>query len=208
MKAKSVQDFKVPSMVEAFAHSIQINQTLHLVPVGNWILHDTNLVSLMCKWRAENKESFFAQIEPDTRSMLNYLETQSIGDERTLLFIIYSEGHPLGHLGLSHINDGSASLDQVMKGVRENSESRTKGLMKSAVMALIDWSRSNLGLSVLHLEVVSSNDSAIKLYEKCNFVVTQKFPVKATQTTDGVFLQEENAQENSTLHKLSMRLEL
>ncbi len=208
MIAKFVQDFKVSSRAEAFTRSIQISQTVHLVPVGNWILHDNNLVSLMCKWRAENKESFFAQIEPDTRSMLNYLETHSIRDERTLLFIIFSEGHPLGHLGLSHIKDGSASLDQVMKGVRENSESRNKGLMKSAVMALIDWSRSNLGLSVLHLDVVSSNDSAIKLYEKCNFVVTQKFPLKAIQTAGGVFLKEENALENSTLHKLSMRLEL
>jgi RimJ/RimL family protein N-acetyltransferase len=208
LRGISVQDLKVSSMAEAFTFSIQINEAAHLLPVGKWILEDNKLVGLMCKWRAENKESFFAQIEPDIRSMMNYLESRSIRDDRTLLFIIVSGGHPLGHIGLSQIKEGSASLDQVMKGVRKYSDSRSKGIMQSAITALIDWSRATLGLNVLHLEVVSSNHSAIELYEKCNFVITQKIPVKAIQTVNGVFLEEDKTLVDSKLKKLSMSLEL
>lgn len=208
MTASSIKDLKASTTAGAFSRSIQISQDIDLVPVGDWILNDSNLVSLMCKWRAENKESFFAQIEPDTRSMLNYLETYSIGDERNLLFIIFSGPHPLGHLGLSNINGQSANLDQVMNGFRSNSEPKIKGLMQSAILALADWGRETLGLRNLNLEVISTNGPAIKLYEKCNFLLTQKIPIKARLTSDGVFLDEDKSLQHSDHHKLLMRLEL
>lgn len=208
MTSAAIQSFKASTDTEALVHAIQISQDLVLVPVGTWILKDDNLVNLMCKWRAENKESFFAQVEPDTRSMLNYLETQSIRDEQNLLFIIFFAGQPLGHLGLSQIKGESANLDQVMKGIKRKSEPNIRGLMQSAILALVHWGRVTLGLTSFKLEVISSNGPAIKLYEKCNFLVTQKIPVRPRLTSEGIFLEEDKGLEKPDLYKIIMRLEL
>ena len=203
-----VQNLKATTLAEAFLLSIPISQEVSLVPVGNWILENAILINLMCAWRTDNKESFFDQIEPDAESMRDYLTSRSIGDNRNLLFIIFASGQPIGHLGLSKISGSTAHLDQVMKAIPKNFPSKHPGLMESSIKVLANWSAITLGLKVLKLEVISSNVAAIRLYEKCKFVVRETIPLTTVVTESGVRLIEDASNKNPASYKHVMQLEL
>ena len=203
-----VQLLWATNLAEAFSLSIPISQEASLVPVGNWILDDSTLINLMCKWRTDNKESFFAQIEPDPYSMRAYLTSQNITDNRNLLFIIFVSGQTLGHLGLSRISGSRAHLDQVMKAVPKNFPSKQLGLMESSIQAPANWSATVLHLKALELEVISSNVQAIKLYEKCIFLLVETIPLRTVVTDSGVRLIEDTSIGNPKSYKHVMQLEL
>lgn len=208
MAATVVTNLKKLSMDEALAKSIPIRRDTSLVPVGRWILENSILINLMCEWRTENKESFFAQIEPDAESMRDYLTSRSIRDNRNLLFIIFVSGQPIGHLGLSQISGSTAHLDQVMKAIPKNFPPKHPGLMESSIKVLGNWSAITLGLKVLKLEVISSNVAAIKLYEKCKFVLRETIPLTKVFTESGIRLIEDTSSKNPELYKHVMQLEL
>lgn len=203
-----VQHLKPTTLAEAFSLSIPISQEVSLVPVGNWILDDSTLIDLMCKWRTNNKESFFAQIEPDAYSMRAYLISQSIKDNRNLLFIIFASGKTIGHLGLSRISGSTAHLDQVMKATPKNFPSKQPGLMESSIQALANWSATILSLKELKLEVISSNVPAIKLYKRCKFVLRETIPLRTVVTDSGVRLIEDTSSMDPESYKHVMQLEL
>lgn len=208
MAATVVTNLKKLSMDEALAESIPIGQDASLVPVGRWILENSILINLMCEWRAENKESFFAQIEPDAESMRDYLTSRSIRDNRNLLFVIFASGQPTGHLGLSRISGSTAHLDQVMKARPKNIQSKHPGLMESSIKALANWSATFLGLKLLKLEVISSNVAAITLYERCKFVLRETIPLTKVVTESGIRLIEDTSSKNPESYKHVMQLKL
>jgi RimJ/RimL family protein N-acetyltransferase len=203
-----VQKLKATTLVEALSYAIPVSQDVSLVPVGVWVLDDPKLVNSMCKWRAEHKKSFFAQIEPDADSMISYLSAHSIQNDRNLLFIILATGEPIGHLGFSQISENIAHLDQVMRAIPKDSDSKYKGLMESSIRELANWGAVVLGLEVLRLEVISSNAAAIKLYEKCKFVLQEVIPLKKEITKGGIRLIENEQNKISEVYKHVMQLNL
>lgn len=152
---------------------------IFLVPVGNWIMHDSTLIEQFSRWRALASEMFFARFPESTESMRNYLRNVSVGNPRFILFLMMdNSGNSYGHIGLANIDGYRAEIDQVMKapGIR------LPGLMADVVLTLSQWSVTALRLRELELKVISFNERAIALYEKTGFRITAQHHLKTVES--------------------------
>lgn len=150
-----------------------------LVPIGPWILHNSELILQMCDWREISKRNFFAIFPKSVDSMTAYLESKSITRDDVVLFSIYSleEGFQ-GHIGLSNVSEYCAEID----GVMLSPSLRGRGLASQSLTTLMDWAYIHLKTRLLTLNVLSSNDSAIKLYSNLGFQVQEVVSLKEVIT--------------------------
>lgn len=63
-----------------------------------------------------------------------------------------------------------------LKNMDVDTEMRRRGIAMQLIEAVADWGTSSTDAELLTLEVKDSNEVAIKLYEKCGFVVDEKRP--------------------------------
>lgn len=155
-----------------------------LVPIGPWILGDKPLVEAMAMWRARTMEMFLAQFESTPTKTADYLQRFSIGQANRILFMIESDGIFLGHIGLANIEDGTAEIDNVMRGVSAG----PRGLMSASERTLSGWAFATLELSSLYLRVLSNNTLAKRLYERDGFVTSESLPLRRVSAADGTVL--------------------
>ena len=141
--------------------------TVSLVPIGPWILAETEIINLMVVWRKQAMSMFLAQFESTYGRTRSYLENLAISDQNRILFLIMIEGRIAGHIGFSNIRDREAELDNVMK----SSQPVIPGLMREASTALIDWGFRELDVRSIRLQVTSHNEPAQALYRRLGFKV-------------------------------------
>ncbi|MFM7030187.1 MAG: GNAT family N-acetyltransferase [Micrococcales bacterium] len=181
-----MNEYKVADFAAATALGLQVAEDVSLVPVGPWILSETELVARMASWRGAAMEMFFAQFESTPEKTLGYLKAASIGQANRLLFVIVESGVITGHVGFSNVSDQTAELDNVMRGIRTERSS----VMQLAINRLVDWGFDELGLSNVTLKVSSINDRAIALYERCGFVVTSSVGLRRVERDGETVLTE------------------
>lgn len=136
-----------------------------MVPVGPWILGDHNLMRKMAMWRESSMDMFFSRFRASMSSTREYLATYSLGKPDRILFLLETDGGFVGHAGLSNVGQGSAEIDNVIKGESADSPE----FMSSALRCMINWARSSLGIKHFQLRVLSTNGRAIKLYTSLGF---------------------------------------
>ena len=158
------------SKKQALENKILVDQATSLVPVGPWIIGEDSLVELMAAWRTSAREMFFAQINPTPLSMKEYLSNHAIEKVDRILFMVQFQELFAGHIGLSRISDGVAHIDQVMKSP-DPLPQLPKGVMSKSLIALTEWGHSQLGISRYMLDVISSNDDAIRFYQRLGFEI-------------------------------------
>jgi len=167
----SADGLKFDNLDVALDHSISVG-AVHgdsvLVPVGRWILDESELISEMTGWRQAAKDNFFAKFPASTASFTNYLVSHSLAKPDTVLFMIYSgEAGFKGHIGLTQITARTAEIDAVML----SASAQGQGLAEASLAALISWGKLSWGIDTLTLEVLSSNAAAISLYLKLGFEI-------------------------------------
>jgi len=104
------------------------------------------------------------------------------------MFIIESEGTPVGQIGLYHIADDrtDAEFGRLMIGDRK---SQGRGIAKAASTMILEYAFESLGLDRLFLEVRAANEKAIRLYHRIGF--------KDTHTEDEFLSMEVFAEDNT-----------
>lgn len=173
----SLQHLKPLTRLEALSASIKVTGAIEiqLLPVGEWILGDQQLVTLFTRWRAESRDMYFSQFPESVEGMRRYLIEKSIGSPSYILFVIEKNaGTPLGHIGLKLLTRSTAAVDSVMKAP----ECKIPGLMDLCLKTLIDFAGTELEIKELQLEVVSHNTRAIKLYTSNGFKQFAVFPLQ------------------------------
>jgi hypothetical protein len=163
-----IKDMKTLSLGCALTKSIVLSDGFSIVPIGSWILEDSETVARMVSWREKAKDSFFSKVDSSSESMLWYLGEYSIADPNRILFLIRKGEEFLGHLGLSSISTGSAEIDNVMKS-QDKSQTIESQQFFTIFVEFISWARMTLGICEFKLQVVSTNLPAIQLYSRAGF---------------------------------------
>jgi RimJ/RimL family protein N-acetyltransferase len=151
---------------------------------------DVELVALLAAWRERANAFFPAQFPVTLEGTHRWLVKQLLEvPERMLFWVRGPGGERLGHLGLYRFDfdERSVELDNVIRGV----SGALPGAMFSAVGALAHWSFETLGIQSLCLRVLSDNERAIRLYERCGFHETMRMPL--VRTDEGQVVRWEEA---------------
>lgn len=170
-EAVSLQEMKHESIHLAKHWAIPVNNEVFLVPIGSWILSQSQYVKEMAMWRFESRNSFFARFPLSVESFSSYLMTHAIEDQCNVTFaVMQNHSELLGHAGLSSVNGHQATIDAVM--IRP--ENRSSGLAQISLQTLVSWAQKALSVKRFQLEVLSSNESAIKLYSRLGFEISSR----------------------------------
>lgn len=163
------------------------NQEYALVPIGAWLLEEPQVIANFARWRYEARESFFARFPESVDGMTRFLEIRYLNSQDAQLFgLADSHGSIHGHIGLKNMHGDCATLDSVMKGPHLQSS----GIMRGALMTLLEWSEEILGLQTVDLQVISTNHRAIQLYENAGFKLVAESALRETWSGDSCTLEE------------------
>ena len=185
MKQKPLQELKPRTRSAAQNASLEVVGIgrFNLVPVGEWILNDSHLISELARWRSANSEMFFSRFPESVEGMRQYLTTSSIGHPSYLLFVVFDDlGQALGHLGLKLVGHRVAEIDSVMK----SPECTISGLMDCCLKVLISFAVRVLNVRELQLEVISYNTRAIDLYSANGFEKFAMAPLHRIEVGDRI----------------------
>lgn len=185
MKQKPLQEFKTRTRSEAQNASLEVvgNGRFNLVPVGEWILNDSHLISELARWRGAHSEMYFSRFPESVEGMREYLTTLSIGHPSYLLFVIFDDlGQALGHLGLKLVGRRVAEIDSVMK----SPECTISGLMDCCLKVLMSFAVRVLNVQEFQLEVISYNTRAIDLYSANGFKKFASAPLQRIESGDRI----------------------
>lgn len=152
--------------------AIEVEKDTSLVPVGNWILAEFEILECLTYWRFLYRKFFFKQFESSLESTRNYLSKYSLAEKNRILFLVIQQSRVLGHLGLSNIVDTYAEIDNVIKSPDWQDLGDVPS-MRECLRALMEWAKETLEVRNFGLKVLSSNLKAIKLYSDLGFVITQ-----------------------------------
>jgi hypothetical protein len=145
-----------------------------LIPAGIWLLKQESWLKLMMEKREENKKMYFSRFDPSLNSLVKYLFNGPISDKNRILFLIVDDNRFLyGHLGLKLNSAGYCELDNVLK-----LNSKIPNLMRIATEKLLIWATMTLNINEYRLKVISTNQKALKLYDKIGFTFLEKMPLK------------------------------
>ena len=127
-------------------------------------------LSSMVKWRNKKgiRECFFNQTPLDMISQRKWFASY-LKNPREKMFIIQTKKNvPIGTIGLNNINKKNRTADfgRIMIGDKRY---LGRGLAKDASVSLINYCLNTLGIRRLYLQVLASNQRAIRLYQSCGF---------------------------------------
>jgi len=156
-----------------------------LVPIGSWIFSRQDLIESMASWRERSMRFFLAQFEASASLMTSYLEKYAVGDPNRILFLIFVEGRPLGHIGLANVTSGEAEVDNMIRGAPGGSSS----LMADSELALLNWAVDEMGIGSFQLRIQSRNFLAKRIHAQLGFRVTESLTLRRTQLNGMEFLE-------------------
>jgi len=163
---------------ELFVKGIPVDETgVLLVPVCELHADDDVLIRLLAQWRAENEFAYPTRFPVTEGGTKSWLRTHLLDVEDRILFLVLERhGRPMGHLGFaSCFNDEcSMEIDNVVRGMKES----PRGLMASAMRALLTWARTTIGPRQFTLRVLDDNARAIQFYRKTGFVDNERIPLR------------------------------
>lgn len=181
------------------AERVQIGE---LVPVGRWMLDDHDKIAAMASWRQRAMRMFLTQFNSTAEGTANYLRKLAVPEPDRLLFLLLDEEQRfVGHLGLAAVGDGSAELDNLMRGVG-GSDPR---LVYFAELALLDWAFSTLGVTRSAVQVLSYNWMVLALHEEVGYVVAEQLPLFKSEQ-DGVITHRTVAAADSNVRYTDTRM--
>lgn len=136
-----------------------------------------NDAALMAGWRNLQKTAFFTWIDSTADSTAKWLTTVYAADAASIIFMVETdEKVPFGHLGLAHIDAESSTCEfgRVLRG----DGVVPRGGMTIAAQTLLAWAAAELGIRRFYLDAFRDNATAMALYRRCGFSITETFPLK------------------------------
>jgi RimJ/RimL family protein N-acetyltransferase len=133
---------------------------------GAWLLNFESWLVQMKDARELNREMYFSRFPPSIESLTRYLERGPIESPNQILFLIADGKKTLyGHVGLKLNNPGEIHVDNVLRVA-----GGSPGIIGKALQEILTWGNKNLGISEYGLQVISTNQKAIQLYQGLGFL--------------------------------------
>jgi RimJ/RimL family protein N-acetyltransferase len=178
---------KKETFIEALSYSLDVvdkanNKIASLVPIGNWALKDSGLLSSFAIWRKMFMRFFLTQFIASEESTHGYLKKLSIGQSNRILFAIYVDDFLVGHIGLSNITENKAELDNIIRGVSGGH----KDLMYLSEKTLLGWAFLTLNVKIIDAHVMSKNFMALSLHERFGFKSKERHPLKKVTSESSI----------------------
>lgn len=212
-----MKDFQINEVLQSYKHidfkdslkaSIELGNATSLIPVGNWILSEREILESLTTWRSANMSYFFSRFEATVKSTSDYLAKYSISESNRIMFLVMYESEILGHLGLSNVHGDYGEIDNVMKSPKWEDLNNAPS-MRDCLNRLLEWSHSKLRVRHFGLKVLSSNTRAIKLYSNLGFSISKSLGVTEDPKSEwGSLVLTEDAEAAQSLQMLFMSLEL
>lgn len=142
-------------------------------------LRESGLVELLTRWRAEHQRAFASRFNVTIEGTQRWLRDRVIGDPARVLFLIRDAADlPVGHVGMiMHTSPrSSAEVDAVLRGERA-----VAGTMASALRAMENWARTELGMADIWLRVLASNRRALHFYDRLGYAETGRQPLVSVE---------------------------
>jgi RimJ/RimL family protein N-acetyltransferase len=162
-------------------------------------------VKLLTDWRNLHVKSFLTEFTSTPERTNAWLTGPVHSNMGKMLFMVETpDGERVGHVGLVFIDWRRAygEADAIVSGGNS-----PRGLMKSSLLALMQWARDALGLRTLAVRVRSDN-SAVDFYRKVGFSEYRRIPLVATDVPGGVDWTEDPDAVDASASLVYMQLEL
>ena len=175
--SKIKHGYKVKAIESSLiVHNQEGNKVIaYLIPVGEWICSETDLLNDIVKWRNKFMRFYITQFKADLDNARQYIRGKIESDPPSIFFIIADESlNYIGHIGFSNISTDCAELDNVLLGRSTN----VPYLMKLVETSCLNWAKDYLGISKIVLRVLSYNFLAINLHKECGFKIEQEVSIK------------------------------
>ena len=180
MKDKSIS-IKIDYELQGF-HSSSTNEFV-LKLVDRNFLDNLDFIGKILSTRQLYSDNYFNQINPTISNLKNYLLEGPINNPNHYLFTLLDLNMKIILCcGFKVSQSSTVEIDNVMR-----LSPQYPGLMYSALSAMIAWINENFRVSCIHLKVSSNNKSAINLYEKLGFSLTQTSYLKKIYTSDSEY---------------------
>lgn len=178
---------KKDMFIEAVGCSLNVkdgddNKIAKLVPIGNWALNDSELLSSFAAWRQTFMRFFLTQFTASKESTSGYLKKLSIGQSNRIFFGIYVDDVFVGHIGLSNITHSNAELDNIIRGVSGGHAD----LMYYSEKTLLEWAFTKLPLKTIDAQVMSKNFMALSLHERFGFKLRERYNLKKVKNESSI----------------------
>lgn len=155
-----------------------------LVPVGPWALSGHGIPEAITSWRVRFNKMFPTQTDVTVESTTAHLESRSIQDDGSILFLIYTDTDDLiGHLGVARLNDEMFELVNLVRGAKGGHAD----LIYCAEVALLDFVFSFGQHDTCCAEAMSFNWRVLKLHERVGFKTAGSHPLRKIENEKGVF---------------------
>lgn len=139
------------------------------------IASDYDFIKKFIQVRQQNQTNYFNRIVPTAANFTKYLVEGPISNPNHYLFTVSDiDNEIIMCCGFKIHADKNFEFDNVIR-----LSTRYPGLMTASLESLSKWIRSNFEINSIFLRVISSNLSAIKLYKKIGFVITNSVPLKS-----------------------------
>lgn len=135
-----------------------------LVPVGQYILDDTELLGRLAHWRNTYVAAYPTRFTATVESTRVWLQNLILQSSRLLFMVNDSQGYIVGHLGLAGIDSTTHTLE--IDNVVRWSDQLPPNTFSRCLQSLVDWAHSTMYIEELTLCVFSSNLRAINFYQK------------------------------------------
>ncbi len=180
MKDKSIS-IKIDYELQGFSSNSTDEFVLKLVDRN--FLDNLDFIGKILRTRKLNSDNYFNQINPTLSNLKNYLLEGPINNPNHFLFTLVDlEMNIVLCCGFKVSENNLFEIDNVMR-----LSPKYPGLMYSALSAMIAWIKENFQVSCIHLKVSSNNKSAISLYKKLGFDLTQTSYLKKVYTSNSEF---------------------
>jgi len=160
------------------------------------------IVELLVKWRNKSMKYFKTQFNASPDTTKQWLQN-NIAQNNRVLFLIFIEGKPVGHYGLSNILEDSAELDNAIRGERDGAPD----LFIEIEKYLIKFCFEQLKLRSLSAKVFSNNFLALAMHQKFGFEVAATYPLRLVETEGKKeFIECEDQESNVSFAYIELKL--
>ncbi|MFI5203022.1 MAG: GNAT family N-acetyltransferase [Flavobacteriales bacterium] len=187
------------------------------IPVGNPVLaflrvtavdkkfQNKNDVAALTGYRNRFVKSFLTEFNATEAQTSKWLDEYVAPNPSKILFMIDDlNRHTVGYMGIDFIDWDKAygEADAIVRG-----ENAPKGLMTQALLTLLKWAHSHLGLKTIGVRVLSDN-SAVNFYKKMGFEEVKQVPLKKTEATGKVSWVEDDALKSAERYLVHMNFQM
>lgn len=140
-------------------------------------LDDAEAIDQLAKWRGNGANLLEKSGDSTAEEVRNWLKTGVLEvKDRFLFWVLDPQGRRLGHVGLGRISLDERSCE--MENVVWNEDGNYFGIMESAMVGLLQWQRSELGIPRSYLRMFADHEPLLKLCTGIGYGEVQRMPVK------------------------------